>query len=235
MSLPLLIVRPQPGADRTAGAARALGLDAIVHPLFAIEALAWDPPDPADVDALVLGSANAVAMAGPALTRLTTLPVYAVGGNTADAARRAGFSIRHTGSGDMEAVARHLAADGVQQVLRLVGEDHKPLAGPFAVRTRIVYRNAAQPMPDSCAALLASPAVVALHSPRIAAHFAAECDAHAIGRAPHRLAAFSRAVADAAGAGWGGIETAEQPRDPALLAVAAKLCQSANACFTSTG
>ena len=49
---PLLVLRPQPGADATAARAKALGLDAIVTPLFRIEPCAWDMPDGA-FDALL--------------------------------------------------------------------------------------------------------------------------------------------------------------------------------------
>ena len=55
----MLILRPQPGADETAARARTLGLEPVVAPLFTIRPLAWEPPDPAEFDAVLLTSANA--------------------------------------------------------------------------------------------------------------------------------------------------------------------------------
>ena len=42
----VLILRPQPGADETAERARALGLEAVVAPLFEVGPLAWTGPGP---------------------------------------------------------------------------------------------------------------------------------------------------------------------------------------------
>ena len=43
----LLVLRPEPGASATVERARALGLDAVAMPLFEVEPVAWDAPDPA--------------------------------------------------------------------------------------------------------------------------------------------------------------------------------------------
>ena len=57
---PLIIIRPQPGCDATLTVARDLRLNAYGFPLFEVTPVAWEGPDPADVDALLIGSANAV-------------------------------------------------------------------------------------------------------------------------------------------------------------------------------
>src|SRR5687767_8581448 len=86
----LAILRPEPGASATVSRAAAIGLDAFAMPLFEIEPLAWEAPEPTAFDALLLTSANAVRCGGQALERLRGLPVHAVGEATAEAARRAG-------------------------------------------------------------------------------------------------------------------------------------------------
>jgi len=100
MSRPLAILRPEPGNSATAGRIEALGLQAIRLPLFAVRALDWTPPDPADHDALLLTSANAVRFGGPHLADLLPLPVLAVGEKTAEAGRLAGFDVMAAGNGD---------------------------------------------------------------------------------------------------------------------------------------
>jgi uroporphyrinogen-III synthase len=40
------------------------------------------------------------------------------------------------------------------------------------------------------------------------------------------LAAISPEAAESAGSGWGAVESADQPNDAALLAIAAELCKN---------
>ena len=98
----LVILRPEPGASATAARARAMGLEPVTMPLFKVEAVDWDAPDPGLFDALLLTSANAVRYAGERLRSLRQLPVYAVGEATAAAAREAGFEIASTGDTRIE-------------------------------------------------------------------------------------------------------------------------------------
>jgi len=84
---PLLVLRPEPGAAATLARAVAAGWQAIAAPIFNIVPLPWAAPDPADHDALMLTSANAVRQAGDALRLYRHLPVYAVGEATAVAAQ----------------------------------------------------------------------------------------------------------------------------------------------------
>lgn len=86
----LLILRPQPGAESTRARAEALGLSALVTPIFHIVPLPWAAPPAADYQALVFTSAHAPRQAGPALADYRTLPCYAVGEASAEAARLAG-------------------------------------------------------------------------------------------------------------------------------------------------
>lgn len=217
--LPLAVLRPEPGWSATAAAAAALGLKVIGAPLFEIVPVAWLLPEA--TDAVLLGSANAVRHAGPALKALIDKPAYAVGEATAAAARAAGFTTLVTGSEDLAALTRRIAPSH-RRLLRLAGQERTampPLSG-HEVTERIVY--AAVP----CALRnLAAPAVIMLHSARAALHFAAECDRLALPRAGLALAALSPQIADAAGGGWSARRSALEPTDAALLALARDMCE----------
>jgi uroporphyrinogen-III synthase len=227
LSFHLLALRPEPGLAATLAKARALGLPITGHPLSAIRPLAWDCPDPAGIDGLLIGSANAILHGGPHLARLTAKPVYAVGEATAAAARAAGFTVALTGSGGLQGVLDAIAPP--RHLLRIAGEEHVPLTPPSGVTFAevIVYRSEALPL-DPVAPLLASgAALVLLHSAATASHFAAECDRLKLDRARITLAALGPRIAAAAGAGWAAIHTADTPDEPALLQLAFDLCQEA--------
>jgi len=211
----LLIVRPQPGADESAGRARAMGLEAIVAPLFETRALDWAPPDPGLFGAIVLTSANAARLGGSGLRPLLALPCYAVGERTAEAARAAGFTDLRVGPGDADAVAAMAKRDGAGSLLHLGGRDHVAIDGATHIA---VY--ASEPIgtlpPDL------EEAVVLLHSARAASRFAGLVEE----RGAIMIAAISPQVAQSAGPGWKSITVAAAPRDDALLELAAKLCQT---------
>ena len=108
----VLVTRPEPGAARTAGRLRALGLDAIVLPLSETRPLSVEPNTVApDVAATAVTSANALRHAPSALiARLAALPCHAVGKRTAEAARAASFRTVTEGPGDAAGLARSIAA-----------------------------------------------------------------------------------------------------------------------------
>lgn len=226
---PLLVVRPEPGNARTLAAARALGLEARGAPLFTVEPLAWDPPEPDLFDCLLVGSANVFRHGGAALARYTALPVYAVGATTAAAAEAAGFAVAARGEGGLQVLLPRLAADGRTHALRLAGEARVRLDPPPGVRiaTAVVYVARALPLPGD--AVPAGGAVVALHSGEAARHFAAECDRLGLDRARIALACLAPRVAEAAGEGWADKQTAPGDRaigEAALLALARDMCQN---------
>jgi len=216
----VLILRPQPGADQTAARARALGLEPLVSPLFAVRPLVWTPPDPAAFDAVLLTSANAPRHGGGAMTPFLGLLCYAVGESTAEAARAAGFTGLRAGPSDGAALIALAAADGMTSAVHFCGREHVALRHPAVTVTAIaVY--AADPiarLPEGT-----GEALVLLHSPRAAALFARLAGGQ---RETIRIAAISPQTADAAGEGWASVDVAAEPRDHALLALAAKLCQS---------
>lgn len=224
----LLILRPQPGADASAARAREMGLEPVIAPLFTLQPLDWEPPDPADIDAVFLTSANAARAAGPARAAFVDLPCYAVGEATAAAAKEAGFSNVRPGPGDVAALLDLAAASGVRSPLHLCGRDHIEVEHPqLKLIRRIVY--AAEPVPDlpgQAHEAIERGAIVLLHSPRAASTFAGLIDAAGLARSYIPIAAISAAALAAAGAGWKLGDYARTPRDEALLELAAKLCKT---------
>lgn len=228
MTLPLVIVRPEPGCTATLAAARAMGLDARGFPLFAVEPAAWDAPDPAAFDLILAGSANVFRHGGRQLAALRALPVHAVGETTAGAARAAGFTVAAIGSGGLQPVLSALPPG--TRALRLAGAERIALAPPPGVTMaeRTVYAARPLALPTALAALLAHPAVVALHSAEAARHFATECERLGIDRSSIRLAAIGLRVSAAAGPGWHTVLCADSPAETPLLAKARDLCQTGN-------
>lgn len=225
--IPVLVIRPQPGCDATVAAAGARGLEAQGFPLFTIEPVAWNAPDPAGVDALLIGSANALRHGGAALEAFRGKPAYAVGETTAEAARAAGLDVVATGRGGLQAVLDKVPPEHAR-LLRLAGEERLHLTAPAGVSLceRMVYASRPQPMPPGLAPPLDGEAVVLLHSAEAARHFAAECDRLGLSRAGIHVAAIGPRVAEAAGSGWASLDTAATPDDGALLALADELCHT---------
>ncbi|MBY0345143.1 MAG: uroporphyrinogen-III synthase [Sphingomonadales bacterium] len=204
-----------------------MGLAITGHALSEIRAVAWDCPDPAGIDGLLIGSANAILHGGPHLAQLREKPVYAVGEATAAAARAAGFAIAMTGSGGLQGVLDAIAAPC--HLLRIAGEEHVPLTPPTGVTFAevIAYRSVALPLDPAAALLGSGKALVLLHSAATARHFAAECDRLGLARAAIALAALGPRIAAAAGEGWGAVHTAATPDEGALLQLAFDLCAQA--------
>jgi len=233
MSLPVIIIRPQPGADQSQTHFAAEQIDARAFPLFAIEAVPCTLPDKAQYDALVLASANAVRHT-PDIASFRSLPVYAVGAKSAMAARDNGLNVVHVGQGGITSLLRPLATAGYRHVLRLSAADHieidsdmlaRHAAEALQIDTQIVYRSTALPMPDRLIRTLKQPAIILLHSARSAGHFAEQCAVHGINRSHLTLATFGPAIAQAAGSGWLKVETAVTPDDEALLELVRQLCK----------
>ena len=211
----ILILRPQPGADATVAKAGKLGLDAIAVPLFKVEAVAWSPPEAASFDGLLLTSANAVRMGGEGLKQLRGLKTYAIGEATAKAAREAGFDIAATGDAGVDRLLGSIEPD--LKLLHLCGEDRRePADAKQQIRAITVYR--AEPLSPDLSAVRGSVALI--HSPRAGRRFAELVPE----RSTVCIAAISDAAAHVAGGGWRVVETADQPTDDALLALAARLC-----------
>lgn len=225
MSLPLIVLRPEPGLSETLAAARWMGLEAIAAPLFRIEPVAWAAPDPALYDAVLAGSANAFRCGGKELAKLATLPVHAVGEQTAGAARGLGFEVATTGSGGLQGVLDGLVSPS--RLLRLAGEQRVPLRAPpgTTIDERLVYRALPLELSGEAAEVLRAGAVAVLHSAEAARHFVAECDRLALKRGHIGVATLGARIAAAAGPGWRVVATAERPTDDRLLELARRMCQ----------
>ena len=225
---PLIVVRPEPGNAATVAAARANGIDAISAPLFAVEPLTWLSPGAAPFDAVLLGSANAVRHAGPALVGYTALPAYAVGEATAAAAREAGFEVAASGETGLQELLPLLARDRRGRVLRLAGQRHVELDPPSGVEivTEVVYWARPLPLDPALADRLRCGAVAMLHSADAARHFAEECTRLDLDRGGSALACLAPRVATAAGTGWAACRVAPRVDDAALLALAREMCET---------
>jgi uroporphyrinogen-III synthase len=210
---PLVILRPEPGASRTAAKAQALGLDVRLAPLFTIVPVPWTAPDPAEFDALVLTSANAVRHGGEELDKLRGLPVHAVGQATAALARAAGFRIASVGDGG----SGQMMLPAGQRLLHLAGRDH---VGAGAMRVIAVYEARAVDSPPGIEQL--RDCVVAVHSPRAGRRLAELVTE----RGRIAIAAISPAAAQACRTGWHQLRAADAPNDAVLLALAARLCET---------
>ncbi len=225
MSAPLAVLRPEPGNAATCARAAAAGFETVSLPLFAVQTVAWDVPRAADFDALILTSANALRFAGERLSGLTALPVLAVGPHTAAAAREAGFDVMAVGGGDGAAIAALAVSIGVKRALHLTGRDRTLSAGGPIAQVIPVYESAAVPVdPVRVQALVGS--IALLHSARAARRLADLLDTAGIDRATLALAAFSPAVAAAAGVGWAAIASAATPDDTALFAAARSIADT---------
>ncbi|MCX7865084.1 MAG: uroporphyrinogen-III synthase, partial [Novosphingobium sp.] len=222
---PVIIIRPQPGCDASLAGARSMGLQAHGHPLFAVRPVSWEAPDPAEIDAILFGSANALRHGGQALGLFRAKPAYAVGEATAQAARSAGFEIVETGKQGLQKLLERLRPEH-RRLLRPAGKQRVELEPPEGVTIveRTVYESEALAMPEALVALLTRPAVVMLHSATAASHFAACCHDAGIERSNIALAAISERAAMAAGDGWLAVGIAQSPEETDLLALARQMC-----------
>jgi uroporphyrinogen-III synthase len=226
----ILITRPEPGASRTAALLAEMGLAAILGPCLEIRPLPARLPPPAQVQAVLLTSANAV----PALSEAWhDRPVFAVGAATAAQARAAGCTDVHSADANAQALAALVTArlhPSAGPLLLLSGRG-QGLALAAILRShgfRVVRRAVYAAVPP---AALPAPVVAALRAGEIhaALFFSAET-ARAFLRLAERagmLAGLRQAEAIAISnptrmaleAGpWRRIRVAAQPTQDAMLA-----------------
>ncbi|GGD46568.1 uroporphyrinogen-III synthase [Erythrobacter arachoides] len=221
----IFAIRPEPGLQATLQRGRDMNLAVLGRPLFEVVPLRWQAPPPEQFDALLIGSANAVRQAGIALEAYRHLPVHAVGEATADAAREAGLTVAHVGTGGLQQVLN--AEKGKVRFLRLAGAEHIALKHPrrIAITVREVYDVRSIPLTggDEVSLRVGEP-VVLLHSAAAASHFARECERRGLDKGRIGLACIGPRVAKAAGRGWKACQSAPRPDDAALLSLAANMC-----------
>lgn len=151
----VLVTRPHPDNEATAAALRGRGIEVLLAPMLRFEAHAFQDDADARYGAVIVTSANALRgfEQHPSGQRLLNLPLFAVGEQTADAARRAGFDKVISANGDVTALrAAVLASVKAKQLkktstlLYLAGADlARDLAGDlgergFTVVTHTTYR-----------------------------------------------------------------------------------------------
>ena len=216
----ILVVRPEPGLSATVAAANAAGLNAIGYPLFEIEPREWDAPDPDTIDALLIGSANAIRHGGADLVKYLDKPVYAVGQTTAEAAREAGFEIARVGTGGLQNVID--AVPPKTRLLRISGAGHVSLTPPESVEicTVIAYESVPRELPEPLRPLHDLGLTVLLHSAAAAEQFVSESRRLALQRGRITIIAIGPRVAQAAGTGWRAIHVCDAPNDRAMLDMA---------------
>ena len=223
----VVVTRPRADGERTATALEALGHEVLVAPLMRIEPVAtilagaWS--------AIIVTSSNALqAVAAP---EFKSLPVFAVGSRTAEAARRAGFATVSAANGDTKDLVRLITARSVgatAPLLYLSGENRAgDLIAELAnqgirAQMEIVYRAVAEPFPPVLvAALEAGDVDAVLHFSRRSAEFFIE-GAKASGVAGPaedvRHLCLSAQVAEPL-AGASRIAIAPRPEEDALIAL----------------
>jgi uroporphyrinogen-III synthase len=145
----LVVTRPRDDAEAFAKSLRARGHVVIVAPIMDVHVIAGAPIALAGVQAVLATSANGV-RALAAGTKRRNVTLYAVGPQTAEAARHAGFTTVISAEGDsaalVETVARKvdpakgalLHAAGAQTAGRL---HHALQARGFRIETAVLYET----------------------------------------------------------------------------------------------
>ncbi|MPT48768.1 MAG: uroporphyrinogen-III synthase [Sphingobium sp.] len=221
---PVLILRPEPGAEATEKRAQERGLTSLLYPLFAVRPLSWDAPDPANFDALMLTSANSLRHGGDAIALYHHLPVFAVGATTATAARDHGFSSVITAGPDAPAMLAAIGETPHRRLFHPGGKDFRPYdAGPFHITRRAVYHAAEAGDEAGLAPYLAQNPVLLIHSPRAGRRVAALIPAEQ--RERLSIITISPAALAAAGEGWRQALSASTPDDALMLDIARQICQ----------
>jgi uroporphyrinogen-III synthase len=179
----VLVTRPSPDDEATAAALCARGFEVVRAPMLRFEPVAFHDDADANYAAVIVTSANALRgiEAHLAGSRLLNLPLFAVGGHTAAAAQRAGFTQVIVAGGDatrlrdvvLEAVKTKRLAKAAT-LLYLAGADlARDLAGElgergFTVVTHTTYRMIPVPTlpPAACEAFAANRIEAVLHYSR---------------------------------------------------------------------
>ena len=151
----VLVTRPHPDSEISAEALRGRGFEVLLAPMLRFEPVAFLDDAEVDYGAVIATSANALRAIEPQLaaSRLTKLPLFAVGERTASLARKAGFSNVIAAQGDAAGLrdlvlecVRARALKKASVLLYLAGADlSRDLAGElgergFSVVTQTTYR-----------------------------------------------------------------------------------------------
>ncbi|HEU4660322.1 MAG TPA: uroporphyrinogen-III synthase [Pseudolabrys sp.] len=229
----VVVTRPQPDGDRTAGALREHGHEVILAPLMRVETV--DADLSGEFSAVIITSANALrASAGrEQFATLTRLPLFAVGARSAAVAREHGFGTVISAHGDAKSLVRLIAArcaTASAPLLYLAGEDRAAdLEGELAqkgipAKTAVVYRAVTVAFPPVLGeALRAGNVDAILHfSARSAENYlrgAQNAGLLTEALAPRHLCLSAQVASSLAAAGPAKVEIAAAPNEAALLAL----------------
>jgi uroporphyrinogen-III synthase len=179
----VLVTRPQPDDEATAAGLRARGFDVLQAPMLRFEPVTFSDDEDMRYGAVIVTSANALRGLAPhlAASRLLKLPLFAVGENTAAAARTIGFENVISANGDaiglrdlVLASAKAKELKKTSPLLYLAGADlARDLAGElgergFTVVTQTTYRmSPVASLPrETCEAFVANRVEAVLHYSR---------------------------------------------------------------------
>ena len=241
----IITIRPEPDASRDVDWLQRYQVPAMAVPVMRAEQQPFSLPDAAFFQAIIFTSRHAVTaiqgIAGSAematLGALRSLPVYAVGRNTALAARQAGFEQVTSGPGDGQGLLPLMTADlrkDAGKILwpraTIISFDIASRLAEFGFAVQQIPVYAMTPTANHADDLLArlaacsSAAVVAM-SARSMTFFSQLLDSRecADQRKIVTVIAGSASIAAAAGSGWADIIVAKAPRRSRLLAIATLL------------
>ena len=149
----VLVTRPEPDNEATASTLRARGFEVLLAPMLRFEQVLRHDDAGDRYGAVIVTSANALRAAPADLAAIRSLPLFAVGERTAEAARDAGFPQVTVADGNLAALRDLIVASARAKKLRkahpllyLAGADLAgDLAGEleaegFHVVTRTTYR-----------------------------------------------------------------------------------------------
>jgi uroporphyrinogen-III synthase len=223
----VLVTRPAEDQARTAAALAERGHRALAVPVMRVAPIEL-PPLPGDAAAVVATSAHAFApVAGGLSAAILALPVFVVGDNTAEAARKAGFADVTSAAGDVSGLIALLAREGPSAgpIVYLAGtprRDALERASELASRLGVVETYRAEGTPDFPERLAAA---CGDDWPEAVLHFSANQAAHLAGflgdaRLGPLRAARHLAISAQAGAPLTGLvpwTAARKPTLPGLL------------------
>ncbi|HEY4274298.1 MAG TPA: uroporphyrinogen-III synthase [Rhizomicrobium sp.] len=226
----ILVTRPAEDGAEIARRLEELGHQALLAPLLDVSFFEGPVLDLDGVQALLATSANGVrALAGRTAQR--DIPLFAVGPQTAEAARTAGFLRVRSAEGDAVALAdavSHWADPAAGALLHAAGaESGGWLAGAlaekgFTVRREDLYRvDAAMALPDEAVRALRDGSVKAalFFSPRSAQVFAACLERAGLAATGLTAICISANTANAlTGLSFAEVRVAAAPNQSALLA-----------------
>jgi uroporphyrinogen-III synthase len=229
----LLVTRPSDDSLATAAVLRARGHTAVIAPLMHVRFYEGPQRALSGVQAVLATSANGVrALATRSARR--DVPFYAVGPQTADAARRAGFTTVRSAEGDSNALADIAAAEldpANGSLLHAAGAEtagrlrQALQARGFTVESEILYDAVpVSVLPPEAAQALRDDALdgVLLYSPRSAKIFAVLVGDAGLAEKCARLDAFCISAATATALGplaFARVAVAGAPNQDGMLAL----------------